>query len=149
MFGAHVWRRDPPCARRCNKEYLLNSPLTIESSTPAFYGIKGEARAEYGLRGLSEVEGHAIKEVNPKINKYVSRKGTVQLHQIVIGEELPDHKIPICILTDQQKHTNTTRQCTTDTAQFLKSLIPVLKKVCFNLSNLSILPTRTVHNERS
>ena len=39
MFGAHVWRRDPLCARRRNKEYLLNSPLTIESSTPAFHGI--------------------------------------------------------------------------------------------------------------
>ena len=39
MFGAHVWRRDPPCARRRNKEYLLNSLLTIESLTPAFHGI--------------------------------------------------------------------------------------------------------------
>jgi len=23
--GEHVWRRNPPCARCCNKEYLLNS----------------------------------------------------------------------------------------------------------------------------
>jgi len=45
----HVWRRDPPCAQRCNKEYLLNSPLTTESSTPAFHGIRrvGEAIHEY------------------------------------------------------------------------------------------------------
>jgi len=35
----HVWGRDPLCAWRRNKEYLLNSPLTIESSTPAFHGI--------------------------------------------------------------------------------------------------------------
>ena len=39
MFGAHVWRRDPPCAQHRNKEYLLNSPLTIESSAPAFHSI--------------------------------------------------------------------------------------------------------------
>ena len=38
-FGAHVWRRDPPCARRRNKEYLLNSLPTIESSILAFHGI--------------------------------------------------------------------------------------------------------------
>jgi len=25
VSGAHVWRRNLPCARRCNKEYLLNS----------------------------------------------------------------------------------------------------------------------------
>ena len=30
VFGMHVWRRDPPCAPRCNKEYLLNSLPTIE-----------------------------------------------------------------------------------------------------------------------
>ena len=39
MFGTHVWRRDPPSARRRNKESLLNSPLTIKSSTPVFHGI--------------------------------------------------------------------------------------------------------------
>ena len=38
-FGAHVWRRDPPCARRHNKEYLLNSLPTIESSIPVFLSI--------------------------------------------------------------------------------------------------------------
>jgi len=37
--GAHVWRRDPPCAWCCNKEYPLNSLLTIESSILAFHGI--------------------------------------------------------------------------------------------------------------
>jgi len=25
VSGAHVWRRNPPCARRCNEESLLNS----------------------------------------------------------------------------------------------------------------------------
>ena len=39
MFGTHVWRRDPPCAWRRNKESLLNSPLTIESSILAFHSI--------------------------------------------------------------------------------------------------------------
>jgi len=33
-FGGEI-----PCARRRHKEYLLNSPLTIESSTLAFHGI--------------------------------------------------------------------------------------------------------------
>ena len=37
-----VWRRDPLCARRHNKEYLLHSPLTIESSTLAFHGINSQ-----------------------------------------------------------------------------------------------------------
>ena len=40
MFGTHVWRRDPPCARCHNKEYLLNSLPTIESSIPAFHSIR-------------------------------------------------------------------------------------------------------------
>ena len=44
MFGTHVWSRDPPCARHSNKEYLLNSPLTIESSTLDFHGIRTESR---------------------------------------------------------------------------------------------------------
>ena len=43
-FGAHVLRRGPPCARRCNKEYLLNSLPTIESSIPAFHGITTNKR---------------------------------------------------------------------------------------------------------
>ena len=50
VFGTHVWRRDPPCARRHNKEYLLNSLPTIESSTPAFHGIiSGTPDARYWL----------------------------------------------------------------------------------------------------
>jgi len=40
VFGAHIWRRDPSCALCGNKEHLLNSPLTIESSILAFHGIK-------------------------------------------------------------------------------------------------------------
>jgi len=54
LFGAHVWRRGPPCARHCNKEYLLNSPLTIESLTPAFHSIKAvSATSEFqGLIGV-------------------------------------------------------------------------------------------------
>jgi len=35
----NVWRRDPPCAWHHNKEYLLNSLPTIESSILAFHGI--------------------------------------------------------------------------------------------------------------
>jgi len=38
---ARTFGRELPCAQRRNKEYLLNSPLTIESSTPAFHGITG------------------------------------------------------------------------------------------------------------
>jgi len=39
VFGAHVWRRDPSCAWLSNKESLLNSLSTIESSTLVFHGI--------------------------------------------------------------------------------------------------------------
>jgi len=46
VFGAHVWRRDPPCARRHNKEYLLKSLPTTESSTPASHSINGKEKEE-------------------------------------------------------------------------------------------------------
>jgi len=52
----HIWRRDPPRARRRNKEYLLNSLPTIESSIPAFHGITGKPGQAAGLvwMGLQE-----------------------------------------------------------------------------------------------
>jgi len=39
VFGAHIWRRDPPCAQHRNKEYLLHSLLTIESPILPFHGM--------------------------------------------------------------------------------------------------------------
>jgi len=39
VFGVQVWRRDPPCAWRRNKESLLHSPLTMESAAPSFHGV--------------------------------------------------------------------------------------------------------------
>ena len=44
MFGAHISRRDPLCALHHNKEYLLNSLPTIETSILAFHGITPLAR---------------------------------------------------------------------------------------------------------
>lgn len=81
---------------------------------------EGEGRAEQGIEDLREVRGHVIKEVNLTTNEEVSRKGTVHVYQTVIAEGLPDHKIPNCTLTNQQKHTSIARQCTTDKAQFLR-----------------------------
>jgi len=65
VFGAHVWRRDPPCARRHNKEYLLNSPRTIESSIPAFHGIR-EMRGEQWMLSTS-TSAKAFDTVSHKI----------------------------------------------------------------------------------
>ena len=59
MFGAHVWRRDPPCAQRRNKEYLLNNLLTTESSTPAFHSIRVVPTQVQGL-ALGLVEPHEV-----------------------------------------------------------------------------------------
>ena len=43
----HVWRRDPPCARRRNKESLLHSPLNMESAALAFHGIRCVCRTRH------------------------------------------------------------------------------------------------------
>jgi len=84
VFGAHVWRRDPPCALCGSKEHLLNSPLTIESSTPAFHGINmsqclalsytaGE-NIQYILFGsasfvMDDAELHSLRMQNPCLQR--------------------------------------------------------------------------------
>ena len=53
VFGTHVGRRDPPCAWRCNKEYLLNSLPTTESSIEAFHGSSSMSMTYLGCMIIS------------------------------------------------------------------------------------------------
>jgi len=68
VFGAHVWRRDPPCARRRNKEYLLNSLLTIESSALAFHGINGLQDGDQGDKAPPTVREDQVWDYRRNLN---------------------------------------------------------------------------------
>jgi len=63
VFGTHVWRRDPPCAQRRNKESLLHSRPTSESSVPAFRSIM----AQQGMGFLLNLTKTSCEKDSPSI----------------------------------------------------------------------------------